>query len=111
MKSDDTMLTVAVLEFLLTHMHSCFVLQSLSVVFFLSFIVQILYYYGAMQWVVLNLGWLLQKSMGTTVCESVNAAASIFLSMVIIPTYLITTLLSRLVWFKCSRFVLGRCQF
>jgi hypothetical protein len=37
-----------------------------------------------MQWILLNLGWLLQKSMGTTVVESVNAAASIFLSMVII---------------------------
>jgi pyrimidine nucleoside transport protein len=57
--------------------------------------VQILYYYGAMQWVVLNLGWLLQKSMGTTVCESVNAAASIFLGMVIIQKYLKTSLLSR----------------
>ena len=75
-------------------MESCFVLQALAAIFFLSFIVQILYYYGAMQWIVLNVGWLLQKSMGTTVCESVNAAASIFLSMVIIPTYLNTTLLS-----------------
>jgi nucleoside permease NupC len=46
--------------------------------------VQILYYYGVMQWVVVNLGWLLQKAMGTTVCESVNAAASIFIGMVII---------------------------
>jgi len=64
-----------------------------------------------MQWFVLNVGWLLQKSMGTTVCESVNAAASIFLSMVIIPTYLNTTLLSELVWLKCGTFVLGMCQF
>ena len=77
-------LTVAVIEDILTHFAPCFVLQALAAIFFLSFIVQILYYYGAMQWVVLNVGWLLQKSMGTTVCESVNAAASIFLSMVII---------------------------
>jgi pyrimidine nucleoside transport protein len=56
-----------------------------------------LYYYGAMQWILLKLGWLLQKLMGTTVCESVNAAASIFLSMVIIKKYLNITLLSRLV--------------
>jgi len=76
-------------------LHSCFVLQALSVIFFLSFIVQILYYYGAMQWVVLNVGWLLQKSMGTTVCESVNAAASIFIGMVIIYTR--STMWSRLV--------------
>jgi len=71
--------------------------------------VQILYYYGAMQWFVFNLGWLLQKSMGTTVCESVNAAASIFLSMVIIPTYLNTDFLSGLVWLKCTTFLPGRC--
>jgi len=58
-----------------------FAFKALSVIFFLSFIVQILYYYGAMQWFVLNVGWLLQKSMGTTVCESVNAAASIFIGM------------------------------
>jgi nucleoside permease NupC len=78
------MLTVAVIEFLKPFFQNCFVLQALSVIFFLSFIVQILYYYGAMQWVVFSLGWLLQKIMGTTVCESVNAAASIFLGMVII---------------------------
>jgi nucleoside permease NupC len=35
-----------------------------------------------MQWVVIKLGWLIQVSMGTTVCESVNAAASVFLGMV-----------------------------
>lgn len=58
-----------------------FAFKSLSVIFFLSFMVQILYYCGAMQWILLKLGWLLQKSMGTTVCESVNAAASIFLGM------------------------------
>ncbi|KAK7866996.1 hypothetical protein R5R35_006862 [Gryllus longicercus] len=32
-----------------------------------------------MQWVVMKLGWILQVTMGTTVCESVNTAASIFL--------------------------------
>ncbi|KAJ9591156.1 hypothetical protein L9F63_002311 [Diploptera punctata] len=58
-----------------------FAFQALAVIFFLSFIVQILYYFGAMQWLVLKLGWVLQISMGTTVCESVHAAASIFLGM------------------------------
>jgi pyrimidine nucleoside transport protein len=77
-------LTVAVTELFKLILQNCFVLQALSVIFFLSFMVQILYYYGAMQWVVFNLGWLLQKTMGTTVCESVNAAASIFLGQVII---------------------------
>jgi nucleoside permease NupC len=48
-----------------------------------------------MQWVVLNVGWLLQKAMGTTVCESVNAAASIFIGMVIIYTW--STMWSKMV--------------
>lgn len=38
-----------------------------------------MYYLGIMQWVVIKLGWLLQSILGTTVCESVNAAANIFL--------------------------------
>jgi nucleoside permease NupC len=45
-------------------------------------VVEILYYYGIMQWVVMKLGWFIHVSMGTTVCESVNAAASVFLGMV-----------------------------
>uniref|UniRef100_A0A182S9M3 Sodium/nucleoside cotransporter n=1 Tax=Anopheles maculatus TaxID=74869 RepID=A0A182S9M3_9DIPT len=46
-----------------------------------SFFISILYYLGAMQWVVLKLGWILQSILGTTVCESVIAAANIFLGM------------------------------
>jgi pyrimidine nucleoside transport protein len=34
-----------------------------------------------MQWVLFKLGWILQSIMGTTVCESVNAAGNIFLGM------------------------------
>ncbi|KAG7167255.1 Solute carrier family 28 member 3-like 1 [Homarus americanus] len=45
----------------------------------------ILYYLGVMQWVVLKLGWLLQVTVGTTVCESVNASANIFLGMTEAP--------------------------
>lgn len=56
--------------------------QSMSSVFFLSLVVHILYYYGIMQWIVIKIGWLIQVLMGTTVCESVNAAASVFLGIV-----------------------------
>ncbi|CAL4128152.1 unnamed protein product [Meganyctiphanes norvegica] len=56
-----------------------FAFQILSVVLFFSFIIQVLYYYGVMQWVVIKLGWCLQVTIGTTACESVNAAANIFL--------------------------------
>lgn len=41
--------------------------------------ISVLYYLGVMQWVVIKLGWMLQVCLGTTVCESVNAAANIFL--------------------------------
>ena len=59
-----------------------FAFKILSVVFFFSFFVSILYYYGIMQWVVIKIGWLLQISVGTTAAESINAAANIFLGQV-----------------------------
>uniref|UniRef100_A0A336LH21 Sodium/nucleoside cotransporter n=1 Tax=Culicoides sonorensis TaxID=179676 RepID=A0A336LH21_CULSO len=56
-----------------------FAFTVLPVIFFFSFMVSILYYLGAMQWFVLTVGWVLQTILGTTVCESVNAAADMFL--------------------------------
>ncbi|KAK8783554.1 hypothetical protein V5799_010076, partial [Amblyomma americanum] len=56
-----------------------FVFQVLPVIFFFSLFVNILYFYGIMQWVVVRLGGFLQFTMGTTVCESTTAAANIFL--------------------------------
>ncbi|XP_053598836.1 solute carrier family 28 member 3 [Microplitis demolitor] len=58
-----------------------FAFSALPVIFFFSFIIQILYYLGAMQWIILKLGWALHAVMGTTVCESLNAAANTFLGM------------------------------
>lgn len=37
--------------------------------------------YRAMQWILFKLGWCLQSLLGTTICESVNAAGNIFLGM------------------------------
>ena len=51
----------------------------LSTIYFFNFMVSILFYLGAMRWVVVKMGWLLQISVGTTACESMNAAANIFL--------------------------------
>lgn len=62
-----------------------FAFSVLPVVLFFSFCVQILYYYGIMQWVVIKMGWLLQVTVGTTACESVNAAANIFLGQTEAP--------------------------
>lgn len=56
-------------------------MQVLPVIFFVSLIISILYYWGAMQWIVLKLGWILQSLLGTTVCESVTCSANIFLGM------------------------------
>ncbi|XP_058831562.1 sodium/nucleoside cotransporter 1 [Topomyia yanbarensis] len=58
-----------------------FAFAVLSVIYFFSFCISILYYLGAMQWVVLKLGWILQSILGTTVCESVISAANMFLGM------------------------------
>jgi pyrimidine nucleoside transport protein len=58
-----------------------FAFSALTVIFFLSFCVSVLYYWGAMQWVIRKLGWILQSIIGTTVVESVNTAANIFLGM------------------------------
>ncbi|XP_045133390.1 solute carrier family 28 member 3-like isoform X1 [Portunus trituberculatus] len=62
-----------------------FAFSVLPVILFFSFCVQILYYYGVMQWVVIKMGWFLQVTIGTTACESVNAAANIFLGQTEAP--------------------------
>lgn len=54
----------------------------LSVLFFMCFVIEILFYYGILQKVIINLGWSLQKLLGTTAAESVNTCASVFLGMV-----------------------------
>lgn len=56
-----------------------FAFQSLSTVFLLGFFVNILYYYGIMQKFVSGIGGFLHWIMGTSVCESMNTAANIFL--------------------------------
>ncbi|XP_023339611.1 sodium/nucleoside cotransporter 1 [Eurytemora carolleeae] len=57
----------------------------LSMIYFLSFFVSMLYYLGVLQAIVLKLGWLLSKTVGTTAAESTNAAANIFLGQTEAP--------------------------
>ena len=38
-------------------------LQTLSVIFFFSFIVSMLFYAGIMQWVILKMGWMLRVAI------------------------------------------------
>ncbi|XP_077291965.1 putative transporter YutK isoform X2 [Arctopsyche grandis] len=58
-----------------------FAFQVLPVIFFFSLMIEIMFHWGVMQWVCLKLGWCLQVTMGTTVCESIISAANTFLGM------------------------------
>merc|ERR1712038_2107599 len=59
--------------------------KALSTVYFFSFLVSMLFYWGVLQWLVIKIGWLLQVTIGTTACESLNAAANIFLGQATAP--------------------------
>lgn len=58
-----------------------FAFAALPTIFFFGLIISVLYYLGTIQWILMRLGWILQSVLGTTVCESVNAAGNIFLGM------------------------------
>lgn len=58
-----------------------FAFSVLPIVYFFSSCISVFHYLGAMQWILSKLGWILQSILGTTVCESVNAAGSIFLGI------------------------------
>uniref|UniRef100_A0A6P4E4A1 Sodium/nucleoside cotransporter 2 isoform X1 n=1 Tax=Drosophila rhopaloa TaxID=1041015 RepID=A0A6P4E4A1_DRORH len=77
-----------------------FAFAILAVVFFFSVISSIMYYLGWMQFVLNSFGFLLQATVGTTVCESVNAAGNVFLSMsespLLIRPYIIILTVSEL---------------
>eukprot|EP00092_Neocalanus_flemingeri_P001746 GFUD01001864.1.p1 GENE.GFUD01001864.1~~GFUD01001864.1.p1 ORF type:complete len:670 (-),score=45.20 GFUD01001864.1:110-2119(-) len=64
---------------------SIVVFKALSTVYFFSFLVSMLFYWGALQWLVVKIGWLLQATIGTTACESLNAAANIFIGQATAP--------------------------
>uniref|UniRef100_A0A1L8DE95 Putative concentrative na+-nucleoside cotransporter cnt1/cnt2 n=2 Tax=Nyssomyia neivai TaxID=330878 RepID=A0A1L8DE95_9DIPT len=57
----------------------------LSVIYFVSCMVSVMYYLGAMQWILMKMGWVLQNILGTTVCESTIAAANMFLGQADAP--------------------------
>ncbi|XP_050429974.1 sodium/nucleoside cotransporter 2-like isoform X2 [Adelges cooleyi] len=78
----------------LINVYGVFAFKVLSVLFFMCFFIEILFYYGIIQTIVIRLGWFLQKILGTTPAESVNACASVFLGMteapILIKPYLST---------------------
>ncbi|XP_033253717.1 solute carrier family 28 member 3-like [Drosophila miranda] len=58
-----------------------FAFAILAVIFFFSVVTSCLYYLGVMQFFLGAFGFMLQSMVGTTVCESVNAAGNVFLGM------------------------------
>ncbi|XP_078034931.1 concentrative nucleoside transporter 2 [Augochlora pura] len=58
-----------------------FAFTVLPVIFYFSFFIQILYYLGVMQWIILTIGRILQVLMGTSICESLYSCANIFIGM------------------------------
>lgn len=62
-----------------------FALRVLPMIVFFSSLVSVLYYLGAMQWLVKIIGGLLQKILGTSRAESMSAAANIFVGQTEAP--------------------------
>jgi pyrimidine nucleoside transport protein len=54
----------------------------LPVVIFFSSIVSVLFYLGAMQFVITKIAWVMQVTMGTTAGESLSMAGNIFVGQV-----------------------------
>lgn len=59
-----------------------FIFTSLQIIIYFGSVVSVLYYYGVIQFVLSKIAWVMQKTVGTTAAESLNAAACIFLGQV-----------------------------
>nr|XP_049699363.1 solute carrier family 28 member 3 isoform X1 [Helicoverpa armigera]XP_049699371.1 solute carrier family 28 member 3 isoform X1 [Helicoverpa armigera]XP_049699375.1 solute carrier family 28 member 3 isoform X1 [Helicoverpa armigera] len=66
---------------LLVRTEGVFAFSTLPVIFFFSMLVEMLFFWGALQWFCLKLGLVLRAATGTTVCESVIAVGNVFLGM------------------------------
>jgi len=62
-----------------------FAFQVLPIVIFIASLFSILYYLGAMQWVIRGMAILMQRVMGASGAESTNVAASIFMGQTEAP--------------------------
>jgi len=66
-------------------MQPVFAFASIQVLVYFGAVVSLLYYYGVMQVVLKKMAWAMQKTMGTTATESLNACACVFLGMAEAP--------------------------
>lgn len=62
-----------------------FAFQALPIVVFFSSVMSILYFLGAMQWLILKISWLLQITMGTSPTETLSVAGNIFVGQTEAP--------------------------
>ncbi|XP_069723296.1 sodium/nucleoside cotransporter 1-like [Phaenicophaeus curvirostris] len=68
-----------------TLIEEVFAFQTLPIVVFFSCVMSILYYLGAMQWIIIKISWLLQVSLGTTPTETLSVAGNIFVGQTEAP--------------------------
>ncbi len=54
----------------------------MPVLVFFSAVIQLLYYFGAVQYVILKIAWLVNTLMDTSPVESISTIASVFVGMV-----------------------------
>ncbi|PIK39093.1 putative solute carrier family 28 member 3 isoform X3 [Apostichopus japonicus] len=59
-----------------------FAFKVLPVVIYFSTCISVLYYWGAMQYVIKKIAWLMERTMQTSASESLNAAGNIFVGQV-----------------------------
>ncbi|XP_026755237.2 solute carrier family 28 member 3-like isoform X2 [Galleria mellonella] len=76
----------------LVRVENAFAFSVLPVIFFFSMLVEVLFYWGALQWFCVKLGQVLKSATSITVCESVIAVGNVFLgnteSALLIKPYL-----------------------
>ncbi|CAF2016171.1 unnamed protein product [Rotaria magnacalcarata] len=58
-----------------------YVFKVTAIIIFLGAVINTLYYFGSMQYIIGKIAWLMQKCLNTTAAESLNAAANIFVGM------------------------------
>ncbi|XKL60229.1 hypothetical protein PGB90_001245 [Kerria lacca] len=77
-----------------------FAFQCLSIIYFINFLVEILFYYQILQRAFAKLGWFLQTAIGTTTIETINSCVTVMLGLseasLIIKIYLKDLTLSEL---------------
>ena len=64
---------------------SVFAFAVLPTVIFVSAFFAILYHFGVMQFIIRGVGWIMQRTMGTSGAETTNVAASIFMGQTEAP--------------------------